>query len=261
LIESAITGIELEGATISAAFTVPADKGRSLIGASTISGAVTVNGELLIGDTLTLEEAITISGYGSLSLGSESSTITWAHADAKITGDSYEFTPESGKTDGTLATADDSAVIFTSSGINGFWGSATLAFGVSDLTLTIKDATSVSGVVLDVATNGKIVVEEDIVLTLALGGDSDGVLSGGIFTKVVAGGTGNTVVKANAAGVKSSSGAFADATALGVAKVLTSGTGQGNGDLITTSGAVATLTGASGGASSIAAGAAFNEGA
>jgi hypothetical protein len=249
LIGSAIAGISLEGATITGAFTVPADKLRALSDAE-ISGAVTVDGELEISGTLTLKNAITISEDGSLSL-TLSSTITLADAAAKITGGTaYEFTPESGATDGTLATGDSTAVVFTSSDINGFLGSATLTFGIADSTLTIKDATSISGVVLDVSTKGEIKVEEDIVLTLALAG-TDGVLSGGIFTAAItAGGTAKTVVKANAAGLKVSTGAFADAAALGVAKVLTSGTDQGNGDLITTGGAAAasgTITGGSSG--------------
>jgi hypothetical protein len=106
---------------------------------------------------------------------------------------------------------------------------ATLAFGAQDSVLTVKGDTVLEAVTLDVATKGKISVAADQKLTLKLAGE-DGVLSGGIFAKAVANGSGS-VVKANAATPLTTTGAIATSAALAASKVEAALTAGAVGDL------------------------------
>jgi hypothetical protein len=222
---------------------------------ATLAADVTVNGNLTFLENLSLSKAITVGTSGTVTLAKDKA-ITLAHAtDAKIRGGTaYEFTPETDKTDGKL-TASVADVTFSAAAISSAGAAtpsaATLTFGTKDSTLTIKGDTSISGVVLDVATNGEIVVEEDIVLTLALAG-TDGVLSGGIFTLATTT-SANSAVKANATVVGTSDTTIANAAVVGTAKLEAANASgiSANGNLGTggasTAPASGTITGISGG--------------
>jgi hypothetical protein len=279
LIESAVATVEIGAATITTGFTAPADKLRTLDGATISTAAATVNGPLtLTGDT-TLSHAITIGDTGSLILPADGEITLAANATSKITGGSaYEITAESGDDTGTLtAGGTGTVVVFTAAGIAGYavdaegtpyalaeaatdpTSAATLAFGTADSELAINGATSLAGVILDVSAKGKIIVAEDKVLTLALGAGDNHVGSGGIFTGAVSGGTGGTVVKANAVAVKGTSGALADVGTAGSAIVVKTESISGNSDLGTGTAepAAGTITGEASSGTTIEANVAF----
>ena len=236
LIESGVATVSFaETSCAIGALTIPANTTR----VSTANGfapdnTIAVNGVLILEDDAKIVNAVTITGSGALVL-ETGKNITLGNASAKIAGGTaYEFTPEEDQTTGTLAAGvDNTGVAFLAARIDGVddegtplvekttdpTSAATLTFGTADSTLTIKGATAIGGVILDVATKGKIVVRNGYTLMLALGAGTNHVGSGGIFTKAVSGGSGNTVVKANAATPKSSDGAFGTADVLGSAAV------------------------------------------
>ncbi|MDR0683928.1 MAG: hypothetical protein LBF83_02220, partial [Spirochaetaceae bacterium] len=210
------------------ALTIPANTTR----VSTADGfkpnnTIAVNGELILEDNATIMNAVTITGSGAVALAT-SKVITLGHASAKIAGGAaYEITPETDQTTGTLtAGVDDTAVAFLAARIDGVdsegtplvekttdpTSAATLTFGTKNSELTIKSATAIGGVILDVATTGKIVVNNGYTLTLALGAGPGHVGSGGIYTK--AGGVSTVnAVKANA---KEDTAALSPDTAAGL---------------------------------------------
>ena len=195
------------------ALTIPANTTRvSTADNFAPDNTIAVNGTLILEGNTTIVNAVTITGSGAVALAT-GKKITLGHAtDAKIAGSTYEITPESEQTTGTLtAGVDDTAVVFLAARIDGADttgnilvekttdpdSAATLTFGTADSTLTVKGNTAIGGVILDVATKGKIVVSNGYTLMLALGAGTNHVGSGGIYTK--AGGV-DTVnaVKANA---------------------------------------------------------------
>ncbi|MDR0638365.1 MAG: hypothetical protein LBG27_05615, partial [Spirochaetaceae bacterium] len=235
LIESGVATVSFaETDCAIGALTIPANTTR----VSTADGfapdnTIAVHGTLILEDNAKIVNAVTITGSGALALVT-SKAITLGHAtNAKIAGSTYAITPETSETTGTLtAGVDNTAVAFLAARIDGVdsegtplvektdpISAATLTFGTKDSTLTVSGNTAIGGVILDVSTKGKIVVNNGYTLTLALGAGTNHVGSGGIYTKAVSGGSGNTVAKANAATPKSSDGAFSNADALGSAAV------------------------------------------
>jgi hypothetical protein len=189
----------------------------------TYSDAVTVatalsipdNVTVVVGYASTISQNVTI-GNGALVLPT-GVTVTLGAAAAAITGGSWAITTE-GSTGTITAGVANTAVLFRANRIDGTnaagallskgadpTSAATLAFGTVDSTLTVTDATTVAGVILDVSSNGEIVVEAGKTLTLALGAGSTGVGSGGIWTKtgigcaVKANGTVTTALTTNTA--------------------------------------------------------------
>jgi hypothetical protein len=219
-----------------AAFNAITVKGNLDVNGFAPTDEVTVDGEgiLSLSGNATLVKAVNILNDGALAL-VETKKITLGHANAKIVGGTaYEIVPggETAEIDGTLtAGVDDTAVVFTAAGIEGYdttggalvadtagASAATLAFGAASgtgPTLTVKDATGIGGVILDVSAKGTIKVDPAKVLTLKLGAGTDKVGSGGIFTKAS---TAATAVKANAATQNATPG-LADASVLASAKV------------------------------------------
>jgi hypothetical protein len=220
-----IPEVESAATALSEAFTVPANKVLTLKGAAvgTADKAITVNGTLVVGDSLKLMDNLTVennTGLTALALAKEASIILGSTDKAKITGGTYEITATKANATLTADDTDDSAVAFTYETISGYiegedeYGpiadlenvdALVLAFG-DGAVLTIKDDTTIDGVILDVATNGVITVASGKKLTLALGAGT-GKGSGGIFTADVG------VVKANAA-TPVASGKFTNAAAL-----------------------------------------------
>ncbi|MDR1786385.1 MAG: hypothetical protein LBR23_08020 [Spirochaetaceae bacterium] len=205
-IESAVASVTYGGTTITDdELTIPANKVRTFTGVAAPSGKVTVNGGLVLNNGLTLVDELKINNAAAYVALATSKAITLGHASAKISGSTYNFTPESGKTDGTLtAGVTSTAVAFGYNAIAGYTApgaaltttAATLTFGTSDSVLAVSGDTTVTGVILDVSSKGKISIANGKVLTLAYAGTS-GAASGGIFTK--AGGiTTVNAVKANA---------------------------------------------------------------
>jgi hypothetical protein len=212
LIGSGVDSVSLAVTTYAGALTIPEGKTRTFTGVTFApDNTVGVNGTLRLQGNTTLVNNALIGSNGVLVLVT-GKAITLGDDNAAITGTSYAITPESDETTGTLtAGVENTAVVFTASSIEGYGNSevslaglttpeatsaATLTFGTADSELTISDATTVAGVILDVSAKGKIIVAEGKVLTLALGEGDNHVGSGGIFTKVGGNSTVN-VVKAN----------------------------------------------------------------
>jgi hypothetical protein len=203
-------GVKVDASTAAstfATFTAITVKGNLEVNGFAPTGVVTVDGEgiLFLTTDAKLVEAVNILNDGGLALAA-TKKITLGHAEAKIVGGTaYEIVPggTTAETDGTLtAGVTDTAVVFTAAGISGYDTSttpipivdngsasttATLAFGTAagtaGPTLTVKDATGIGGVILDVSAKGTIKVDAAKVLTLKLGAGTDAVGSGGIFTK------------------------------------------------------------------------------
>jgi hypothetical protein len=241
LIGSNLESVSLATTTLNGALTIPVGTTRTFTGAFAPAGAVTVNGIAVIENGLTLVEALTLGTDGALELAA-SKAVTLGDGAAKITGTTYEITAVASSSDGTLtAGASLGAVVFTASKISGMAGkvslaAATLVFGTNDSVLTVKGDTVLEAVTLDVATKGKISVNANQKLTLKYVADDNGVLSGGIFTVAVSGGTAGGAVKANAATPQTTNGAIADAAALAAAKVEAALTAGAVGDLGTGNG-------------------------
>jgi filamentous hemagglutinin len=194
----------------------------------TVNHALTLKGTLDAGGAIDLGAAITIDGG---TLYKAAGAIVLKTDAAKIAGGTaYDIgVGVSSEDDGTL-TAGVAGIAFTATGIEGYDvvdgtkvkladkqgadSAATLVFTgtTKGPLLTVKAATAINGVILDVATKGKIDVNADQRLTLTYSGAS-GVTSGGIFTK--ADGVSNPcAVKANAV---QGDNALSPDTAVGVA--------------------------------------------
>jgi hypothetical protein len=214
--------------------TIPADVTVSSAGALTISAATTVDGTLIAKAVVSLSGTLAIGTDGSFALDT-GVAVTFADT-GEITAPTYGITAESGDSTGTItAGVAGTAVVFTSDAIIGAdatyeslaakatdpTSAATLTFGDADSELTISGATTVTGVILDVSAKGKITVEASQTLTLGLGDGTNGVASGGIFTKTDAL-ISITAVKAN--GVEATV-ALATDTAAGLASATIAATG------------------------------------
>jgi hypothetical protein len=275
-VQSGVTFKTGTNALMTSTFTV---SGRAIVGGTmTSTGAITVTGKLLLAEDQTLTTALNISGSGQVAL-IEGKAITLGHASAKIAGASWDITPESGEVTGTVgASGTGTAIGFGANGIVGLDNTsnalaggtvnllsdvtatdpaaAVLTLGTADSELKIKGATSVLGVIIDVATKGKIIVAKDQVLTLGLGKGTGHKASGGIFTVVVAASTAGGAVKANAFEPDGSTG-VATAASLAGGKVEAAATGTVGGDLGTGAGspapaaADATITGGNGAGTTI----------
>jgi hypothetical protein len=251
LIGSGVETVTLAVAAYTGAFTVPANTTRIFSANFAPDAGITVNGTLVLAGNLTLLNNAAIGTDGALALVS-GKAITLGDASAKITGGSAYEIVYGGTAGGTLtAGGTDTAVVFKATAIEGYNdenlslaeattpdSAATLAFGVQDAVLTVKVATSLKGVILDVSSKGKITVADGATLTLALGAGDDHVGSGGIFTAAIASGTAGGAVKANAFKPKASDGALANAGEVGEAKVEKAVTAAAAGDLGTGDAAV-----------------------
>ena len=215
--------------------------GKALFSGNIVpTSTIAVNGSLFLTDAATLVNELTIGANGSLGLAANKA-ITLGDASAKISAANWEITPASGKTDGTVGAANvsNTAVGFSSSGIAGLdsttvaadgkaprldtqttdpTSAAVLTFGTSDSELKIKEPTAILGVILDVSTKGKIIVQPGKVLHLGLGAGANHIASGGIYTQSIATTAGNGI-KANAFTPKSSGGNINSATTLATANI------------------------------------------